>query len=293
MSTAMKQGRRPGSQARSKRANTIIIYVVLIIGIVPSILPLVWLVRSAFMGDQQIFTSPPDWIPDPWKPENFSQVFDTVPFLRYLMNTVIIEIGVMIGMLASCSLAAFSFARMQWRGKNLVFGVTVSTLLLPYAVTIIPTFWMWKSLGAIDTFVPLIAPAFFGGAGIQGGFYIFMLRQFFMNIPYELDEAAYMDGASPWWVWWKVIMPNAKPAIMVVAIFTFVNTWRDFLAPLIYLNSQKNYTLAVGLASFQGAYTGQWGLLMAAATMVVIPVVVLFAFTQKYFVQGVTFTGGK
>jgi multiple sugar transport system permease protein len=281
------------SQKTSKKTRAVIVYTVLILGLIPSLLPLIWLIRSAFMGDQQIFTSPPEWIPDPWQPQNFAQVFETVPFGRYLLNTIIVEAGVMVGMIFSCSLGAFSFARMQWRGRNVVFALTISTLLLPYAVTIIPTFWMWQNLGAIDTFVPLIAPAFFGGAGMQGAFYIFMLRQFFMNIPYSLDEAAYVDGASPWWVWWKVVMPLSRPAVMVVVVFTFVNTWKDFLGPLIYLNSQENYTLAVGLASFQGAYTGQWGLLMAGAAMVLLPVIVLFAFAQKYFVQGVTFTGGK
>ncbi|MFE5777500.1 carbohydrate ABC transporter permease [Brachybacterium sp. NPDC056505] len=281
------------SHRQSKKTRAIVLYTVLILGIVPTVLPLVWLVRSSLMGDQQIFTSPPEWIPDPWLPQNYAEVFSTVPFGRYLLNTIIVEAGVLVGMILSCSLAAFSFSRMHWRGRDLVFGLTISTLLLPYAVTIIPTFWMWQNLGAIDTFVPLIAPAFFGGAGMQGAFYIFMLRQFFLNIPYELDEAAYVDGASPWWVWWRVIMPLAKPAVLVVVIFTFVNTWKDFLGPLIYLNSQKNYTLAVGLASFQGAYTGQWGLLMAAATMVLLPVVLLFFLAQKYFVQGVTFTGGK
>lgn len=278
--------------SRRRQAKRTILYVILIAGCVPTLLPFVWMVRSAFMDNSQIFLSPPQWIPKPWHFDNFSLALDAQPFLQYLLNTMIIEVGVVAGTLLSCSLAAFSFSRLRWRGRGVVFGLTLSTMLLPYAVTIIPTFLMWRTLGAINTFVPLIAPAWFGSIG-GGAFYIFLLRQFFLTIPYELDEAAYVDGASVWWVFSRIILPLSKPAIAVVVVFTFVNTWNDFLGPLIYLNTQNNYTLALGLAAFQGTYTGQWGLLMAAATLVVVPIIVLFFFAQRYFVEGITFTGGK
>ncbi|WP_336629742.1 MULTISPECIES: carbohydrate ABC transporter permease [unclassified Microbacterium] len=268
------------------------LYAILIAGCIPTLLPFIWLVRSAFMDDGQIFVSPPEWIPNPWKFDNFSQAFDVQPFFDYLLNTLIIEAGVVTGTVISCSLAAFAFARLRWRGRNIAFGITLSTMLLPYAVTIIPTFIMWRSVGALDTFVPLIVPAWFGAAG-GGAFYIFLLRQFFLTIPYELDEAAYMDGASVWWVFWRIVLPLSKPAIAVVVVFTFVNTWNDFLGPLIYLTSQENFTLALGLAAFQGTYTGQWGLLMAAAALVTVPIILLFFLAQRYFVEGITFTGGK
>lgn len=275
-----------------RKLGRIALYAILILGCIPTMLPLVWLIRSSLMSDGQIFTSPPDWIPDPWAFRNFRDLFAAQPFALYFINSAIIVILNIVGTLLSCSLAAFSFARTRWRGRDLVFVLTLTTLMLPYAVTLIPTFLMWRSLGGIDTFLPLTVPSFFG-AGISAGFYIFLLRQFFLGIPYELDEAAYVDGASPWRVYWQIILPLAKPALAVVAVFTFVNTWNDFLGPLIYLNSQEKFTIAVGLAGFSGAYTGQWSLLMAGATLALLPVLGVFAFGQRYFIQGIAFTGGK
>lgn len=286
MATQQKSAKK--SQARSRVA----VYAVLVLGCVPTILPLVWLLRSSVMGDRQIFSSPPDWIPDPWKFSNFVDVFGAQPFGQYLLNSVIVTVLTVVGTIFSCSLAAFSFARTRWRGRNLVFVLMLSTLMLPYAVTLIPTFLMWNAVGALNSYIPLVVPSFFA-AGANAGFYVFLLRQFFMGIPYEIDEAAYVDGASTWKVYANIIMPLAKPGIAVVAVFAFINAWNDFLGPLIYLNSQDKFTLALGLAGFQGAYTGQWGLLMAAATIVFLPVLMVFVVGQKYFVQGVTFTGGK
>src|SRR5690606_29193706 len=221
--------------------------------------------------------------------DNFSGSLTQVPFLRYFANTLLIEVGVLIGTLLSCSLAAFSFARVRWRRRNLVFGLLMTGVMLPYAVTLIPTFLFWQALGLIDTYVPLILPHFFG----HTVFNIFLLRQFFLSIPYELDESAYIDGANPLQVYWLIVLPLSKPALAVVGVFTFLNVWNDYLGPLIYLNSSDKYTLAMGLASFQGTYTAQWGYLMAAATVVIAPVIVLFAFAQKYFVEGITLTGLK
>ncbi len=261
----------------------------LIAGAVPTLLPLIWLVRSALMESGQIFISPPEWIPDPFAFDNFSGALTQVPFARYFLNTLIIEVGVLIGTLLSCSLAAFSFARIRWRHRNIVFGILMSGVMLPYAVTLIPTFLFWQKIGLVDTYVPLILPHFFGTAV----FNIFLLRQFFLSIPYELDESAYIDGASPLQVYWMIILPLSKPALAVVGVFTFLGVWNDYLGPLIYLNSSDKYTLAMGLASFQGTYTAQWGYLMAAATVVIAPIIVLFAFAQKYFVEGITLTGLK
>lgn len=269
-----------------------LVLLILVLGCIPTLLPLAWLVRSSVMGDSQIFSSPPEWVPDPLLLSNFADVFAAQPFGRYLLNTVLIVALTLVGTVVSCSLAAFSFARTKWRGRDAVFVLTLSTLMLPYAVTLIPTFLMWQSLGAVDTFIPLVVPAFFA-AGANAGFYIFLLRQFFMGVPYEIDEAAHVDGASTWRIYAQIILPLSKPAITVVSVFTFVNAWNDFLGPLIYLNSQQNFTLALGLAGFQGAYTGQWGLLMAASLLMFLPVLLVFVLGQRYFVQGVTFTGGK
>ena len=285
--TAGSPTNRPGPSTRR-----VLLYLGLVAGCIPTLLPLIWLVRSALMSDAQIFISPPEWLPRPWQFSNFSDLFDAQPFARYLLNTVILVVVNIIGTVFSCTMAAFSFARTTWRGRNVVFVLTLSTLMLPYAVTLVPTFLMWRTVGAIDTYIPLTMPSFFG-AGANAAFYIFLLRQFFMSIPYDLDEAAYVDGASPFRVYWQIILPLSKPAISVVAVFTFVNTWNDFLGPLIYLTSQSKFTLSLGLAGFQGAYTGQWSLLMAGAVIALIPVLAVFALGQRYFIQGVVFTGLK
>jgi multiple sugar transport system permease protein len=267
----------------------LVVYVLLVAGAVPTLLPLIWLVRSALMTSGQIFVSPVEWIPKPFAWDNFSGALTQVPFARYFLNTLIIEAGVLVGTVLSCSLAAFSFARLRWRHKNLVFGLLMSGVMLPYAVTLIPTFLFWQHLGLVNTYVPLILPHWFG----TGVFNIFLLRQFFLSIPYELDESAYIDGASPFQVYWRIILPLSKPALAVVGVFTFLGVWNDYLGPLIYLNDSDKYTLAMGLASFQGTYTAQWGYLMAAAAVVLLPIVLLFAFAQKYFVEGIALTGLK
>jgi multiple sugar transport system permease protein len=269
-----------------------ILWVVLLGGAVLMLVPFVWLVRSALMSDNQIFVAPPEWLPNPIAWSNFSGALTAQPFLRYFANTMVIEVFVVTGTVLTCSLAAFSFARLRWRGRNLVFGLLLTGVMLPYAVTLIPTFVMWGYLGFLDTFVPLTVPAWFAGAG-GGVFNIFLLRQFFLTIPFELDEAAYIDGATPWKVFWTIVLPNAKPAIVVVVIFTFIGVWNDFLGPLLYLSDESHFTLAQGLATFQSTYTAQWGYLMAASLVVILPIIVLFFALQRYFVEGVTLTGVK
>lgn len=280
--------RRPRTRRRAGRR--VWIYAILVIGAVPTLLPFAWLVRSALMNTNQIFTAPPAWIPKPFAWSNFSGAVNAVPFTRFFLNTLVIEVFVITGTLFSCSVAAFSFARLRWPGRNLVFGLLLTGVMLPYAVTLIPTFMVWKALGAVNTYFPLTVPAFVASGA---AFNIFLLRQFFLTIPYELDEAAYIDGASPWGVFWRIILPLSKPALAVVTVFTFVAVWNDYLNPLIYLNDQNKFTLALGLASFQGEYTAQWGYLMAAATIVMVPIVVLFAVAQRYFIEGITLTGLK
>jgi multiple sugar transport system permease protein len=270
----------------------ILLYVALAAGAVPTLLPFVWLLRSAFMQDAQMFISPPQWIPDPFQWSNFTEALTAQPFGRYFLNTVVIAVISVIGTVLTCSIAAFSFSRLRWRGRNVVFGVLLSSVMLPYAVTLIPTFVMWQELGALNTIAPLTVPSWFAGAG-GGVLNVFLLRQFFLTIPFELDEAAYIDGASPWRVFWLVVMPLSKPAIVVVTIFTFIGTWNDFLGPLLYLNDEEKYTLSIGLASFQSIYITQWGYLMAASAAVIAPIVALFFFLQRYFIEGVTLTGIK
>lgn len=270
----------------------ILIYLILIVGSGVMIFPFLWLVRSSLMGTEQIFMFPPEWIPHPIRWSNYPEALTTVPFGRYFLNTMSIEVFVLAGTLFSSTLAAYSFSRLRWKGRELAFMMILSTMMLPYAVMLIPTFMMWKGLGALDSIIPLTVPSWFG-TGINGVFNIFLLRQFFMSIPRELDEAAYMDGAKPLTVLFRVIIPLSKPAIIVVSIFTFIAVWNDFLGPLIYLNSDLRFTLAIGLATFKGLYNAQWGYLMAASAAIVFPIIVLFFCAQRYFIEGIALTGTK
>jgi multiple sugar transport system permease protein len=290
-----RRGRRrppPRPVGMSRMGLRPVLWLVLIIGGLMMLLPFIWLVRSALMSDNQIFIAPPEWIPKPFAWSNFSGALASQPFALYFLNTMIIEVFVVTGTVITCSLAAFSFSRLRWRGRNIVFALLLTGVMLPYAVTLIPTFVMWGTVGALNTFIPLIVPAWFAGAG-GGVFNIFLFRQFFLTIPYELDEAAYIDGASPWRVFWQVVMPLSKPVIVVVVIFTFIGVWNDFLGPLLYLTDDNKFTLALGLATFQSTYTAQWGYLMAASLVVILPIIVVFFVLQRYFVEGVTLTGVK
>ncbi|SDS41316.1 carbohydrate ABC transporter permease [Microlunatus soli] len=284
-------GDRPRRGGRSA-VGRVLLWAVLIFGAIAMIIPFVWLVRSALMTNNQIFVSPPEWWPRPFAWDNFSGALTAQPFALYLLNTMIIEVVVVTGTVLTCAITAFSFARLRWRGRNVVFAILLTSVMLPYAVTLIPTFIMWSELSALNTFLPLTVPAWFAGAG-GGVFNIFLMRQFFLTIPFELDEAAYIDGASPWRVFWTIIMPLSKPVVVVVVIFTFIGVWNDFLGPLLYLSDDNKFTLALGLASFQGNYTAQWGFLMAASTVIILPIIILFFVLQRYFVEGVTLTGMK
>ncbi|MBS4200558.1 carbohydrate ABC transporter permease [Bacillus sp. FJAT-49732] len=267
----------------------ILVYILLIAGSIIMMFPFAWLIRSSLMGTAQIFTFPPEWVPRPFVWSNYSESLTIVPFHKYFLNTMTIELFAVSGVLISSTVSAYSFARLRWPGRDIIFACVLSTMMLPYAVTLIPVFMGWKALGAVNTFLPLTVPAWFGG----GAFNIFLLRQFFRTIPRELDEAAYMDGASPLKVLITVIIPLSKPAIIVVALFTFIGAWNDFLGPLIYLNDDSKFTLALGLASFKGMYNAQWGYLMAASATIVAPIIVLFFFMQRYFIEGIALTGTK
>jgi len=264
-------------------------YILLILGSVVMLIPFAWLLRSSLMDNSQIFIFPPQWVPDPFRWSNFSESLTYAPFATYFMNTMTLELFTLSGVLITSSLAAYSFARLRWKGRDTIFGILLTTLMMPYAVTLIPTFILWRELGAINTYFPLTVPAWLGG----GAFNIFLLRQFFLSLPKELDEAAYIDGAKPFTILWKIVLPLSKPALIVVAIFTFIDVWNDFLGPLIYLNSDTKFTLALGLASFKGLMTSQWGYLMAASTAVVAPIIVLFFVAQRYFIEGISLTGIK
>ncbi|MEC0175054.1 carbohydrate ABC transporter permease [Paenibacillus favisporus] len=266
-----------------------LIYLVLIAGGIFSLLPLIWLIRSSLMNMGQIFELPPVWIPRPFQFSNYSEALTILPFGRYFVNTAIVVVFSVLGVVVTSSISAYSFARMSWKGRNLVFGLLLSSMMLPYAVTLIPTFIGWSKVGLTNSFIPLIAPAWFGG----GAFNIFLLRQFYLSIPRDLDEAAYVDGAGHWRIFRSIILPLTKPALIVVGLFSFLASWNDFLGPLVYLNDETKYTLALGLQQFKGMYSAEWHLMMAAATVVLLPAIIVFFIGQRYFIEGITLTGIK
>lgn len=270
-------------------SHNILLYFALTILSLLFLLPFVWMIRSSLMDMNKIFVLPPIWIPKPFKFKNYLEAMTIVPFGRYFLNTLIILCLSLIGLLVTSVLAAFSFSRIKWRYRDLVFKLLLTSMMLPGAVTLIPTFIGWKTLGFYNTFVPLIVPAFLGG----GAFNIFLLRQFFMSIPIELDEAAYVDGANYFKILSNVILPLSRSAIIVVVVFAFMSYWNDFFGPLIYLEDSSKFTLAIGLQQFQGSYNNQWHLLMAASTIVIIPEILVFLFGQKYFIEGIAITGLK
>lgn len=267
----------------------LLIYTVLICISIVMLLPLLFMIRSSLMSLGQIFRFPLEWIPNPWKWENYINAFEAAPFLQYLWNTLVIMVLAVTGSVITATLAAYGFSRTRWPGRNLVFGILLSTLMLPYVVTLIPTFLAWSQLGLVNTIAPLTLPAWFGG----GIFNIFLLRQFFQTIPRELDEAAYIDGANPIQVLWHILVPNSYPALITVVIFAILYHWNDFLGPLIYLTDPNKLTIAIGLNQFKGMYNSQWHLLMAASTMALIPIILMFFFAQRFFIKGITLTGIK
>lgn len=289
MSNAPTAVRSESARAR-RRIGTIVIYVLLVAVALGCVLPFAWLVRSSLMTTAQIFSSPPQWIPAPIEWGNFAGALEAQPFVRYFLNTLTIVAVVVPGVLLSTSAAAFAFARLRWRGKRIVFGAVMSSLLLPWAVTLVPTYIMWQNLGLVGTYAPLTVPAFFAAGA---GFNIFLLRQFFQQIPLELDNAVYVDGGTPWTVYSRIILPLNKGPLTLVAIFTIIATWNDLLGPLIYITDPDTYTMSQGLAAFRGLYVSQWGYLMAASLLVILPIVVLFAFAQRYIIEGVALTGLK
>jgi multiple sugar transport system permease protein len=221
--------------------------------------------------------------------ENYSEALTSSPFHLYLFNTLTIILFNEAGILLTASMAAYAFARLRFRGRDFVFSVLLATMMLPWAVTMIPRYILFKQLGWLDTFLPLIVPEWFGG----GAFNIFLLRQFFRTIPRDFTDAARIDGAGEFGIYWRVVLPLIKPALTAVAIFTFLANWNDFMAPLIYLTSPEKYTLSLGLAAFKDLYTTQWHYLMAASTATIIPVLILFFAAQRYFIQGIVMSGIK
>jgi multiple sugar transport system permease protein len=249
-------------------------------------LPFIWMLSASLKVEADIWTYPPVWIPNPPLWSNYPDALALMKFPRLLYNTVLITGLSMVGTLLSCTWVVYGFARFRFPGRDLLFVLLLATMMLPAQVTMIPLFILFRDLGWLNTFLPLIVPAFFGNA-----FFIFLLRQFFMTIPTELDDAAKIDGCSYIGIWWRILLPLTKPALAAVAIFAFIGNWNDFLFPLIYLNDEAKFTLTLGLATFRGVYSTQWAYLMAASVVVLLPCLIVFFLAQKQFVEGITFAG--
>jgi ABC-type glycerol-3-phosphate transport system permease component len=266
-----------------------LIWLVLVIGAFLMALPFVWLVSSSLKLEQNIFAYPPQWIPNPARPQNYIDALTYKPFNIYITNTLFIVVLNLIAILFSASLCAYGFARIRFPGRDLWFSVVLATLMVPYFVLMIPQFVIFSRLGWTNSFYPLTVPFFFGG----GAFNIFLFRQFFRTLPEELADAARIDGCSEFGIYWRIMLPLAKPALAAVAIFTFLNGWNDFIGPLLYLTSPEKFTVSIGLATFRSVMRTRWDLLMAASTAMILPVVLIFFFFQRYFIQGVVLSGLK
>lgn len=274
-----------------KLFNKSLTYIIVSLLAVVILVPFFWMVSTALQAEGDIFAWPPKWIPDPPQWQNFVEAWTAMAFNQFLFNTVFIVALGIIAELASTTIVAYGFARFRFPGSEIIFLVLLATMMLPFHVTLIPTFLIWQKFGLIGQFDPLVLRAWTA----WGPFYIFLLRQFFMTLPRELDDAAEIDGSNFFQTFIHIMLPQVKPALLAVAIFAFRGYWNDFLGPLIYLNDMKLYTLNVGMYFFMGGVNEapQWNYLMAMSTIVALPVILLFFAAQRYFIEGITFTGIK
>ncbi|HFH0088005.1 TPA: carbohydrate ABC transporter permease [Enterococcus faecium] len=272
----------------NRQTKKILSYVLMtVIGII-LIIPLLWMVFTSLKPMEEIVRYPPTFFPEKIVWENYLDTIAAFPFWRYARNTLFITVLVVIGNVLSNSFIAYGFAKLDFPGKKLMFALVLSTMMIPGFVTMIPQYVLFSKIGWVGTYLPLIVPSFFGNA-----FNIFLMRQFYLSINNELIEAAEIDGANHLYIWSHLMLPLTKPALITIAINSFNAAWNDFLGPLLYIQDQEKYTLQIGLQVFQNQATTQWNYLMAGATLVLIPTILLFFFAQRYFIEGMDLTGGS
>jgi ABC-type glycerol-3-phosphate transport system permease component len=267
------------------------LYLILTAGAIVAIVPMAWTASSSLKDTAHIFTLRVQWIPDPILWHNYVELFERLPFLRFIRNTLIIVASNVVSAVLMGSLAGYAFDRLRAPGKHVIFLLVISTMLLPGPVTLIPRYIIFKALKMIDTYGPLVLPGWLGG----GAFEIFLFRQFFLSLPVELDDAARIDGCGTLRIYWSIVMPLSKPVIATIAIFDFIWAWSDFFNPLIYLNSMEKFTLPLALATLRRSadWSTRWELVMAGSVLSIIPMIVIFFLGQKYFVRGIALTGIK
>jgi multiple sugar transport system permease protein len=266
-----------------------LLYVVAILLSVTFLFPLFWMASTSLKSMEQAYAFPPVWIPNPVQWDNYAKIFTELPFLTFTFNSILITVLNTLGVVLSSAVVAFGFSRLRAKGRDFLFILLISTIMLPSQVILVPTFILFKYLKWINTILPLVVPAYFGG----GAFNIFLLRQFFMTIPFEYDEAAIMDGASRWTIFWRIMLPLSKPALATVAVLNIVAVWTDFFGPLIYLNDLNKMTLAVGLSFLRGQHSAVLTLLMAGGMFTTLPILIVFFLAQRYFVEGIQLGGLK
>lgn len=252
-----------------------------------TVAPFIWMVLTSFKNLGEILIYPPKWLPEKFQIENYLNAFRAAPFARFYFNSVFVAIAVTLGQLVTCSMAAFAFARLKFWGRDVLFLIFLGTMMIPGQVTMIPSFMVLYWLGWIDSYKALIVP------GLASAFGTFLLRQFFLTIPRELEDAAYIDGCSRAGVLWRIILPLSKPALATLAIFTFMGVFNDFLWALIVVNSEEMRTVQLGLAVFRDRYATEWDKLMAGSVTATMPILLIFFFAQKYFIKGITLSGLK
>jgi ABC-type glycerol-3-phosphate transport system permease component len=276
------------SRKLQARVSAVVAHIILISGAITMVIPFVWMLSTSFKAPGDTFVYPPEWIPDPLVLENYPNMWAALPFSRFFLNSMKIASLATIGQLISCSLGAFAFSVLKFRGRDLLFLALLATLMVPYQVTLIPTFILFSKLGWVGTHLPLWVPAFWGGA-----FGTFLLRQFYLTIPMDLAESARIDGANIFQIFRHIYLPLSKPAMATLAIFTFMWSWNDLLNPLIYVSELDQLTLTIGMSLFQNQYGGKWTLMMAAAVVSILPILIIFFMAQKYFIRGIALTGVK
>ena len=257
----------------------------LILGSSLMLLPFLWMVSTSLKLPREIFTFPPTWIPSEFAWSNYTKALTAMPFGRFYLNSFVVAIAVTLLTILTSALAAFAFARLRFRGRDTLFLIYLATLMIPFTVLLIPNFVLIRQFNWYDSYQALILPPAFSA------FATFLLRQYFRGIPQELDDAARMDGASSFRIWWQIIMPNSAPVIAALAIFVFLGNWNEFLWPLVVTNSPEMRTIPVGLSAFQGQFNVRWELLMAAAVVAMLPIIVVYLFAQQWFIKGITITG--
>lgn len=260
---------------------------ILLLGAVSMVIPFLWMVSTSLKSEQQAYLFPPVWIPDPIMWSNYRATWEALPFDLFLLNSTIVAVFVTLGQLLTCSLGAFAFARLHFPWREPLFLLYLATMMVPFQVIMIPLFVLVRELKWLDSYAGLIVPAVFSAYGT------FLLRQFFKSIPNELEDAAKIDGCSYFRIYWNIMLPLSKPALATLGIFVFMWSWNNFLWPLLVTNSLEMKTLPLGLAYFLGQYTIYWNLLMVGATIALVPILVIFFFAQRYFVEGITLTGLK